>query len=162
MVSVIHVLKTVHHVGLNLTYFTTLGLMEDNPLTRSLSANKHATLKNSDIEVAKEILKRKFIIGLYDSIQESMARFELFFGWHLDSNARTCQSNELQREESAHYNRYAKDIGSSKNVHPGLTSGALEIILSKNKLDLMLYEYSRFLFDYQGRVLFEVDGNESG
>ena len=132
-------------------------LLQDNPLTRSLSGAKHATLKEADLEVAKEILKRKFVIGLYDKMHESMARFELYFGWQLDANSRSCQYNELQREESAHYNRYAKDIGGKIEVHPGLTDSALEGIMVKNKFDLLLYDYSRFLFDYQGRVLFEVD-----
>jgi hypothetical protein len=63
----------------------------------------------------------------------------------------------LQREEWAHYNRFAKDIGSNKEIHPGLTSRALEGIMSKNKMDLLLYDYSRFLFDYQGRVMFDLE-----
>lgn len=132
-------------------------LLQDNPLTRSLSGAKRAALQESDLEVAKEILKRKFIIGLYDNMHESMARFELYFGWHLDADSRSCQCSELQREESAHYNRYAKDIGNKKEVHPGLTDSALKGIMVKNKMDLLLYDYSRFLFNYQGRVLFEID-----
>ena len=131
--------------------------MIDNPLTRSLSGNRQSQLEKSDLEVAKEILKRKFIIGLYDRLQESIEKFELFFGWHLDANAQSCQYNELQREAHAHFNRYAKDIGNSKEVHPGLTTEALESILSKNKIDLLLFDYSRFLFDYQGRVLFDTE-----
>jgi hypothetical protein len=134
-----------------------IDLLQDNPLTRNLSGSKHGTLQVSDLEVAKEILKRKFIIGLYENIQESIERFELFFGWQLDAEARTCQYDELHGEELAHYNRYAKDIGSNNESHLGLTSGALEGIMSKNRMDLLLYDYSRFLFDYQGKVLFDVE-----
>ena len=76
----------------------------------------------------------------------------------MDANARACQFNELQREGAAHYNRYSHDVvagGNDNEVHPGLTDAALESIMSKNKIDLMLFDYSKFLFDYQGRVLFE-------
>lgn len=98
---------------------------------------------------------------MYDKIDESLARFELYFGWKLDANARSCQYNELHREESAHYNRYAKDIGFNKEAHPGLTDVALQGIMVKSKFDLLLYDYSRFLFDYQGRVLFELERTDA-
>lgn len=93
-----------------------------------------------------------------------MERFELFFGWTLDANARACQFNELQREGSAYYNRYSNDVmgeGNDNEVHPGLTDAALESIMSKNKIDLMLFDYSKFLFDYQGQVLFQLGLQES-
>ena len=93
---------------------------------------------------------------MYDRLQESIELFELFFGWHLDANVQSCQNNELQREAHAHFNKYAKDAGNSNEVHPDLTTEALERILFKNKIDLLLYDYSRFLFDYQGRVLFDT------
>eukprot|EP00804_Cyclotella_cryptica_P005084 CCRYP_011514-RA/>CCRYP_011514-RA protein AED:0.37 eAED:0.37 QI:289/1/1/1/0.5/0.33/3/364/610 len=142
---------------MNLEEFAKSGLIENNPLTRNLSGVKNDELLKSHFQVAKEILKRKFIVGLYDHIQESIERFELFFGWNLNANSLTCQNKELERETLAHYNKYSKDLNGGAERHPGLTTSALESILSKNKIDLMLYEYSRFLFDYQGRALFGVD-----
>eukprot|EP00804_Cyclotella_cryptica_P005077 CCRYP_011515-RA/>CCRYP_011515-RA protein AED:0.03 eAED:0.03 QI:975/1/1/1/1/1/2/104/601 len=144
--------------GMSLEAYAKSDLIKDNLLTRSLSGNKYSILQDSDYEVAKEILQGKFIVGMYDRMEESMERFELFFGWTLDASARACQFNELQREGTAHYNRYSKDVvgGGNDNVmHPGLTDAALESIMSKNKIDLMLFDHSKFLFDYQGRVLFE-------
>lgn len=125
-------------------------MTEDNPLTRSLSSNKSSELRKADLQVAKEILKRKFIIGLYDQIQNSIERFEKFFGWQITDEARSCQSNELERESSAHYNKY------SNRKHPGLTPGALDVIKSKSGYDLELFEYAKFMFRHQGLALFDI------
>lgn len=125
-------------------------LTEDNPLTRSLSGNKSSEIHKSDIQVAKEILKRKFVIGLYDEIQDSVDRFEKFFGWQITEEARTCQTNELEREATAYYNKY------SARSHPELDDVALDIIKAKNKHDLELFEYAKFVFKHQGLALFEM------
>lgn len=155
-----------YECGTNIASHTLLHRTEfvrDNLLTRTLSGNKYSILTDADYEVAKEILKRKFIIGLYSNLQESLERFQLFFGWELNAQAAACQANELQRESTAHYNRFATDAG-SKDIHPGLTDdgAALEIIMSKNKIDLMLFDYAKFLFDYQGRSLFELGPTVEG
>ena len=131
-------------------------LTEDNPLTRSLSGNKNSELKKSDAQVAKEILKRKFIIGLYDQMEDSIHRFEKFFGWKLTDEAYTCQINELKRESLAPYNKY------NKRTHPELTSAASSIIQSKNKYDLELFEYAKFMFKHQGIALFDIRETTEG
>ena len=149
--------KSSRSICLTSLFFFSAALVEDNPLTRNLSGVKNDELVASHFQVAKEILKRKFIIGLYDRIQESIERFELFFGWNLNAGTVTCQKKELEREVLAHYNKYSKDLNGGAGKHPGLTPAAMEIVMVKNKIDLLLYEYARFLYDYQGRALFGVD-----
>lgn len=140
-------------------FLNTPDLVENNFLTRSLSGNANTPLREEDLVLAKEILKRKFIIGLFEEMLESMRRFEMFFGWNLNVDAQVCQANEIGRELAGYYNMFAKLSGPDepKDTHPGLTDEALESIIQKNSIDLMLFDYAKFLFGYQGRVLFGVD-----
>lgn len=107
-------------------------------------------MNKADIQVAKEILKRKFVVGLHDQLQDSIDRFEKFFGWQITEEARECQSAELERESSAQYNQYLN------RKHPGLTPAALDAIKSKNEYDLELFEYGKFMFKHQGVALFDT------
>lgn len=69
--------------------------LQDNFLTRTLSRNRDAPLTQADLNVAKEVLKRKFVVGLYDDFEESVHRFEAFFGWKLtDSSTKQLLSIE--------------------------------------------------------------------
>ena len=66
------------------------GHFEDNILTRAIAGR-------NDLLIAKEILKRKFVVGLYDHTEESIRRFEWFLGWNnIGDGARTCQHEEVQ------------------------------------------------------------------
>lgn len=81
---------------------------------------------------------------------DSIERFEKFFGWKLTDEAQMCQINELQRELLAPCNNY------DKRTHPELTPAVLDIIRSKNKFDLELFEYAKFMFKHQGLALFHI------
>lgn len=137
-----------------LSPFLSQDFVDDNPLTRSLSGNSDADLHKAHFEVAKEILRRKFIIGLFNQIQESVERFQTFFGWKLNNDALSCQRNELKQELEARYNEHARDVNG--DGHPGMTPAALEAVTAKNEVDMLLFEYAKFLFDYQGSALFQV------
>jgi hypothetical protein len=130
--------------------------IENNIFTRIL-ANKNDSynrvLGANDLATAKEILSRKFVIGLFESLEESLLRFETFFGWNLggdiiNSRHDTCRHEVLSRAMSGYYNANA-------NL-PANGSPAYVALAQKNSMDLELYDFARFLYDYQGRVLFGV------
>jgi len=123
---------------MTLEQFAKSGYLEGNVLTKGIAGR-------NNLAVAKEILKRQFIVGLYDRMQESFERFETFFGWNT-GNAHTCQHNEVGRILDKHQH--------TAEQMPAEGSVALAILMKKNGSDMALYEFARFLFDYQGLTLF--------
>jgi len=143
--------------GMTLPDYVESEFFEDNILTRSLSGNFGTPLAKEDVYTAKEVLKRKFIVGLYDRMQESLERFEKFFGWNLNIEAQKCQETEVQREISKQSSTKIYSNGDeNEGAHPNLTSSELASLAERNRVDLSLFEFVKFLFAYQGRVLFGV------
>ena len=121
-------------------------------------------LTPDDLDVAKEILRRKCVIGLLEEKGESMKRFEKFFGWNADvhrdslflledeDTAHAMQAerwknvkDEECRDRLLHWNWL------NKNKHPAVEEGSLayNLLESKNRYDIELYLYARQLFDEQ-------------
>lgn len=124
------------------------GHLENNILTRALAGKgAHEHLSGYDLVMAKEILKRKFVVGLFGNMKESFERFETFFGWNV-SGASTCQQNEINRVMEKLHN---------KNIEMPKNAAVLMALAEKNRMDIMLYDYARFLYEYQGRVLFGIN-----
>merc|ERR1719215_2210038 len=75
---------------------------ESNWLTRFLTNRRRdGVLGYEQVAVAKELLRRKFLVGLYDSFEESVMRMEKYFGWEITEpeeqaqNSKTCHTNLL-------------------------------------------------------------------
>merc|ERR1712157_159133 len=96
-----------------------------------------------DLDLAKEILKTKCLIGLLSRKQESLERFQAYFGWSKLAK----KSGVAECEE-----RLLGWGWSNKNKHPevDINSEAYHLIRTKNELDIKLYEYAIELFDEQG------------
>lgn len=107
--------------------------------------NSKEPLLDRDLAIAKEILKRKFLVGLFDHLEASIIRFETFFGWKIGDAAHACQQNEINQAFAKPYNNA---------VIPQENADVMSALEGKNQMDLMVYEYARFLYDYQGHVLF--------
>jgi len=80
-------------------------------------------------------------------MDESIRRFESFFDWSVGETARSCQSFEVGQVMARRHNQMQVPDGTD----PGLRG-----VMEKNRLDLRLYEFVMYLYDYQGRVLFET------
>ncbi|KAL7545954.1 hypothetical protein ACHAWF_009307 [Thalassiosira exigua] len=139
--------------GMSLKEFAHSDHLEDNPLTRALTGHgsQASALGMRDLALAKEALKRKFVIGLFDRLEESTSRFETFFGWSAGDGARVCQRDEINRAMSASYNRARLDAQDGS---------ALLALRGTVRLDVELHEFAKFLYQYQGRVLFGIDAQE--
>eukprot|EP00574_Skeletonema_japonicum_P006966 CAMPEP_0201723596 /NCGR_PEP_ID=MMETSP0593-20130828/7597_1 /ASSEMBLY_ACC=CAM_ASM_000672 /TAXON_ID=267983 /ORGANISM="Skeletonema japonicum, Strain CCMP2506" /LENGTH=796 /DNA_ID=CAMNT_0048214725 /DNA_START=132 /DNA_END=2522 /DNA_ORIENTATION=+ len=129
---------------MTLEQFAASHLLHDNFLTRTLSRNKHAPLTEADIDLAKEVLKRKFVVGLYDHFEDSVRRFEAFFGWKLGEGTNSCQSKAVQQEMNLGYNDF--------DTLP--YDSTYSAIAEKNRADLELFKFAEYLYKYQERALF--------
>jgi hypothetical protein len=139
-----------------------------NFMTRTLvgKVDNSIPLTEFDLDVAKEILRRKCVVGLLDEKADSMKRFERLFGWNADvyhdslsllhgeaaaSRAKAERwKNQIVNDEECqdrllHYNWL------NKHRHPALHEGSVgyKVVQSKNTLDLELYSYARQLFEEQ-------------
>lgn len=115
----------------------------ENWMVRTLTNTMEGELEDSHLHIAKEILRRKFLIGLLEEKTESLRRIQDYFGFKLVSTvSQTCKNNMFYFEPS------------SKNPHPKLdpASEAYGILETRNRYDFELYEYAKFLFGQQGKL----------
>ena len=104
-----------------------------------------ATLTEEDLDTAKEVLRRKTLIGLLGKKGDSLLRFEQYFGWKYDSaEDKTCAEKVLHWE----WKNKGPDRGP---VAKG--SKLYQDLAERNAFDVELYAYAVRLFDEQGAVL---------
>ena len=122
---------------------------ETNYLVRSIVHKSSGEVTRHDLAVAKEVLRRKALIGLLDDKEVSLRRFKKYFGWtkiHPHQPHRDAMECETKLLEYGWVNN---------NRHPYVNedSETYRLLVEKNSLDIELYEYAKFLFEEQGREL---------
>ena len=118
-------------------------LAETNFVSRSLLNKMHAPLSEDDFLVLKEVLRTKCLVGLLDELQESVRRFDLYFGFR-----------ELSSPDSTCTEKYLK-TGSNRHSHPAvppLGSPTYQVLQRNNHMDIRLYQYACELFAEQARM----------
>jgi len=115
--------------------------MENNYLTRLIINKPGGALTESDINMAKEILRRKCLVGLYDKIKESVERFEKYFGW-TDSGGKDADEC-ITRVLSQGTRKY--------DVAPIIKEGTEEydMLYQQNRFDMELYFFVKQLYSFQ-------------
>ena len=111
--------------------------VEHNWLTRFLSNELEGNLTLHHLDIAKNILRKKCIVGLFDEKTESLLRLKRFFGWKLRD--RECLDRLLNWGWS------------NKNAHLALEEGSIawDLLARHNRFDMQLYLYSQLLFEEQ-------------
>jgi len=134
-----------HLANISIIDFYRNRMGESNWMVRYLTnqATK-AYMDESDLKLAKEILRRKCLIGLTTEKDQSFARFEKFFGWRLGSDA-----------DQEYLNSKMQWDWSLKHPHEEVQEGTelWKQIASHNQYDMELYEYARVLFAQQTVLL---------
>jgi len=133
-------------------------LMEKEFMTRSLIGKPSGPLIKGDLELAKEILRRRSLIGLYDrDIATSMHLFERYFGWTLQHGA-PVHDYDTCRDEILATEMYKASDARSAVGHIEMNNN--DPIYSKiayyNKFDMELYWYA---YDLHIEQLVWVDRN---
>lgn len=115
------------------------GKAEENWMTRFLVNKLEGPLSTEDIILSREILRRKFLIGLLSFMEESVARFERYFNWNV-------QSPDMQE--------CVGKVWTNKQQHPKLEIGspAWNALITINNYDMELYMYAEELFQQQGQI----------
>mmetsp|Transcript_14779 Transcript_14779/g.20963 ORF Transcript_14779/g.20963 Transcript_14779/m.20963 type:complete len:213 (-) Transcript_14779:215-853(-) len=132
---------------LTLEQFLRKGRGEKNWMVRLLTNKFTERLTGEDLEVAKEILRTRCVVGLMDRMEESLDRFSTYFGWSAPDGD-DCKNELLHK-------------GVNRNSHAKVKVGseAWNIMYEQNELDIKLYEYAQVLFEEQ-RLLFSYEGSQ--
>jgi len=122
--------------------------LDHNMMVRFLTNELIDNLTEEHLVTAKEILKKKCLVGLLEKIDESLERFEQYFGFHGDN---TLVTNECK-------DRYLHWGWKNRHDHPMLQEGstAYKLLFRKNELDIKLYEYAKELFELQGALIHKI------
>eukprot|EP00591_Stephanopyxis_turris_P004644 CAMPEP_0195533940 /NCGR_PEP_ID=MMETSP0794_2-20130614/41513_1 /TAXON_ID=515487 /ORGANISM="Stephanopyxis turris, Strain CCMP 815" /LENGTH=138 /DNA_ID=CAMNT_0040666641 /DNA_START=15 /DNA_END=428 /DNA_ORIENTATION=- len=59
---------------------------ESNWMVRMITNNRRTEVTREDLEVAKEFIRKKVLVGLLSEIEASVERFEKFFHWRHTSD----------------------------------------------------------------------------
>jgi len=128
--------------------------IENNWMTRYLSNTLHGELTSAHLQLAMDILRRKFLVGLIDQLETSMKRFEAFFGWKYMLNPtvqEACRESLFTVGSNANRN--------SRIEIPEEGSYLYNLIAQQNMFDLELYTYIETLFNEQAQFVEGVPDN---
>jgi len=134
--------------SMSLEEFVISRYMDKDWMTRFLINKRQVPLVREDIELAKEILRRRCVVGLHEDIEGSADLFENYFDWKFDTTTgKKAHSKCLERvvltEQERAWSLYS-DVG---NIERG--SQVYNTIAALNKFDMELYWYGNDLFEEQ-------------
>lgn len=134
---------------------------DENFLVKKMVGKKLTdSAEMGDLIIAKEIIRRRFIVGLLDEMEESIHRFNIMMG--VDESAEKTMgcmqevfgnddktSSEVKEEDDT------AEINTNSNKHPKVVEGSpeYELLAKRNDLDMILYNYIRLLFKEQKAVI---------
>jgi len=124
---------------------------EDNWMTRFLTNEMSGGVYERHLDLAKEVLESKCVVGLMEEFTPSVKRFSDYFGWGNSEfggpvkliDRGTCVSRVIGHPDNAH-------------SHPNYdeSSEVWNLLMQKNRFDVVLYEHAIHLFhDVQNQLL---------
>ena len=114
---------------------------EENYMVRHLAKEMEKPLDWHHMELAKEVLGRKCIVGFSDQFHESLRRIEKYFGWDIRNDPESrikCEQNIFKS---------TKDAGLVQIE--GVSDKVRELFQAKNVYDIELYNFAKDLFKKQ-------------
>ena len=133
---------------------------ENNWMVRQLvGKDSKSQLNTQDLELAKDIIRTKFLVGLMDEFEESVHRFNVFLGVdESDEQNRRCMENFTSNDKQDSTQTQGNIIKNAWNSysHPEAERGSpVWVSLSKiNFFDVMLYRFIQEQFEEQ-RIFFQ-------
>mmetsp|Transcript_8235 Transcript_8235/g.12657 ORF Transcript_8235/g.12657 Transcript_8235/m.12657 type:complete len:394 (+) Transcript_8235:208-1389(+) len=138
--------------GMTIEEYVEHGHIERNWMVSGLVKNFQGEILQADLEEAKQLLREKVLIGLLSNMEESIYRFDRYFGFHNIERNKECFDNII----------HDKGSKTNRHEHPKLEPGSSEwkLLAKVNTFDVQLYEYAVELFEEQ-KSLFN-DAEEGG
>lgn len=122
---------------MNIDAYARSSFVENNWLTRMLTNHKGGELTNEHVNAAKEMLRRKFLVGVFTDMKFSIKRFEKRFGWYAgNKDAEECEKNIIAEKMEIYRDNPKVEEGSA----------TYELLLKQNKYDMEIYNFAELLF----------------
>lgn len=117
--------------------------LENNHLTRYLSGRYHGDLREEHLDIAREFLRRKFVVGLARDLPTTAELFSRVFSWRNATDIRGSEDVDLCIDTIFH------ELAAKSQ--PSLEEGSegWKMVMAQNWFDLKLYEYAEHLFQLQ-------------
>lgn len=133
---------------MSLEEFAASDRLVENFVVRSLVHKLTTDVTAADVELAKNILRQKFVVGIFEWFDLSVVRFEKYFGWWDEHSVLTDTA-----VNHCHYDRIS--TGGHVGTHPKAENGseAYKKIAVRNWADLELYFYAKNLFYQQAALI---------
>jgi hypothetical protein len=132
---------------------------EKNWMVHKLVNKPVTSLTMDDLELAKQIVKEKIVVGLESKFVESIHRFNVYSGIDDSSEERqSCIASVAQVQSNGD-----KMVTKAQNSdpHPKTERGSdLWKLLAQDSLDVLLYEYVEELYEQQGEMIGMIKNNE--
>ena len=115
-------------------------------MTRFLSNKRQERIGPEHLQLAKEILRTKCLVGLYDEMEESFQLFQDYFGW-VAANEKSngmCHAEIIANEHERGAQIFEK-VGHLIDVE----SDEYQVLYNYNKYDIQLYWYAVEVFKEQ-------------
>ena len=125
--------------------------LQENLIVRTITGNEYEDVPVTAemLERAKAIVRTKCLVGIYDQLAPSIARFEEYFGYGpiIDAppSARPCIEGVRKNEERA-----SRRMPKVEQDDP-----SYQTIMSRNEYDTELYTFAKVVWEEQGKTLFE-------
>eukprot|EP00578_Thalassiosira_sp_NH16_P005539 CAMPEP_0181135238 /NCGR_PEP_ID=MMETSP1071-20121207/32515_1 /TAXON_ID=35127 /ORGANISM="Thalassiosira sp., Strain NH16" /LENGTH=382 /DNA_ID=CAMNT_0023221811 /DNA_START=71 /DNA_END=1219 /DNA_ORIENTATION=+ len=121
--------------------------MDNDHMVKKLAGKlQRDTATETDLQRAKTTIKRRFVVGLMQHMEESTRRFNTVIGIdEEEKTARRCMDRYFGKG----------DKKQNTNSHPKVEKGspAWDLLAQKNSLDIRLYEYVLELFEEQRDII---------
>jgi hypothetical protein len=139
--------------NMTLMEYAKSGYLEHNWVTRFLVNKPGGALERTDMVLAKEILRSKCLVGIFDEMESSLAHFAAYFDW---------TSKGTSPAAAADCQKAVAQAGDKRHNHPPVlgNSPEWEAIAHANKFDLELYEYAKRLYRHQAEQIFHEVANK--
>lgn len=131
--------------------YATSDRIENNWLTRQLSNQLGGELHDENLEIAMEVVRSKFLVGLMSEIKTTMERCERFYHWTYHVNP---PNQEKCREALLKGGSNSNSKNKKDKPQPG--SEEWELLAWQNNYDIQLYEYIETLFVEQEQFVADI------
>jgi len=139
---------------LTLEQYAESGKAEENWVTRFLIHEYTNHLTEDHVTMAKEVMRRKVVVGLLDRFGDSLKRFELYFDWWRAKIKPDAEEKMQCQQERA--------LASKNHLHhpdPPESSAAFKKLAKLNWADMQLFQYAIDLFEEQQALVSEKDAS---
>jgi hypothetical protein len=126
---------TSSHQQHSTTFEQYLSTVPNNFIVRSLVNVQEGSITDNHLEMAKQLVRTKFLVGLVEQPTSSLERFQVYFNWKHES-PKDCAKNLLARQATDVQKDLPEYIEARK----------------ANRFDVKLYNYVRQIFQEQAMI----------